>query len=106
MSDGIDPPTVAGGGRGPRPAVGFTARKGARMTRGEPAGRSSAEVGPLTGIAGLGIWVPPRVVTAEELAAETGIPAPVPWEKFGINQVRRAAAADVYILGVKAAYSG
>ena len=64
------------------------ARKGARVTRAEPPGWSSVA----TGIAGLGMWVPPRVVPAEELADETGIPAAVLREKFGINQVRRAAA--------------
>jgi len=37
------------------------------------------------------MWVPPRVVPAEELADETSIPAAVLREKFGINQVRRAA---------------
>jgi 3-oxoacyl-[acyl-carrier-protein] synthase-3 len=42
------------------------------------------------GIAGLGMYTPPQVVTAEELSVETGIPARVLREKFGVCQVHRA----------------
>jgi 3-oxoacyl-[acyl-carrier-protein] synthase-3 len=42
------------------------------------------------GITGLGAYAPPEIVTAEELAAETGIPAEVFVEKFGIRCVHRA----------------
>jgi 3-oxoacyl-[acyl-carrier-protein] synthase-3 len=42
------------------------------------------------GLAGLGLYVPPDVVTAEMLAEETGIPAEVLREKFGVRQVHRA----------------
>lgn len=44
----------------------------------------------MIGIAGLGVFVPPEVVTAEGLESETGIPAEVLREKFGIRQVHRA----------------
>ncbi|HEY8687443.1 MAG TPA: 3-oxoacyl-ACP synthase [Chloroflexota bacterium] len=42
------------------------------------------------GIAGIGMYVPPDVITAEQLSGETGIPADVLFEKFGIRQVHRA----------------
>lgn len=42
------------------------------------------------GIAGLGLFAPSRIVDAEELAAETGIPAAILRSKFGIRQVHRA----------------
>lgn len=42
------------------------------------------------GVAGIGMYVPPDVVTAEHLSDETGIPAQVLFEKFGIRQVHRA----------------
>lgn len=44
------------------------------------------------GIAGLGIYLPERVMTAEELAAASGIPAEVIRTKFGLN---RKHIADV-----------
>ncbi len=42
------------------------------------------------GVAGIGMYVPPEVVTAEQLSGETGVPAEVLFEKFGIRQVHRA----------------
>ena len=42
------------------------------------------------GVQGLGISVPPEVVTADDLAVETGIPAQVLRQKFGIRQLHRA----------------
>lgn len=42
------------------------------------------------GLIGLGVYVPPQIVTAEMLAAETGIAAAVLREKFGVRQVHRA----------------
>jgi 3-oxoacyl-[acyl-carrier-protein] synthase-3 len=45
---------------------------------------------PAVGILGLGLYAPPEVVPAERLAIETGIPAAVLRDKFGIRQVHRA----------------
>jgi 3-oxoacyl-[acyl-carrier-protein] synthase-3 len=45
---------------------------------------------PSVGITGLGAYAPPKVITAEDLALETGIPADVLREKFGVDQVHRA----------------
>jgi 3-oxoacyl-[acyl-carrier-protein] synthase-3 len=42
------------------------------------------------GIAGMGMYAPPEVVTAEMLAVETGIPPQVLRDKFGVRQVHRA----------------
>jgi 3-oxoacyl-[acyl-carrier-protein] synthase-3 len=42
------------------------------------------------GIAGLGIFVPDTVITAADLSSETGIPADILVEKFGVRQVHRA----------------
>jgi 3-oxoacyl-[acyl-carrier-protein] synthase-3 len=42
------------------------------------------------GVAGIGMYVPPDVVTARQLANETGIPADILFQKFGIRQVHRA----------------
>lgn len=42
------------------------------------------------GISGIGMYVPPEVVTASQLEGETGIPADVLFRKFGIRQVHRA----------------
>lgn len=42
------------------------------------------------GIAGIGMYVPSEIVTANQLEDETGIPAGVLFEKFGIRQVHRA----------------
>lgn len=42
------------------------------------------------GIQGIGIYAPPWIVTADDLAQETGIPADVLREKFGVRQVHRA----------------
>ncbi|MDQ2744368.1 MAG: 3-oxoacyl-ACP synthase [Chloroflexota bacterium] len=42
------------------------------------------------GIAGMGIYMPPQVVTAEMLAGETGIAADILRDKFGVRQVHRA----------------
>lgn len=42
------------------------------------------------GIVGLGTYMPPQIVSADDLAAETGIPAAVLREKFGVRQVHRA----------------
>jgi 3-oxoacyl-[acyl-carrier-protein] synthase III len=42
------------------------------------------------GIAGLGAYAPPQIVTSRQLAGETGIPADVLREKFGVDQVHRA----------------
>jgi len=42
------------------------------------------------GIAGLGAYAPPHVVTSHELAQETGLPEDVLREKFGIDRVHRA----------------
>ena len=51
--------------------------------------RVEGRTGPI-GIAGIGMYVPTEVVTAERLSGETGIPADVLVEKFGIRQVHRA----------------
>lgn len=48
------------------------------------------EPGVPIGIAGLGIYVPPEVVSADDLARETGIPAHILIDKFGVRQVHRA----------------
>jgi len=45
------------------------------------------------GIAGLGIYLPERVMTAEEIAAASGIPAAVIRTKFGLHQKRIADVA-------------
>lgn len=45
---------------------------------------------PSIGVVGLGVYAPPQVVTAEDLANETGIPADILYRKFGIRQVHRA----------------
>lgn len=53
----------------------------------------SAGDAPLTtpiGLVGIGSYAPPQVVSAEELAAESGIPVNILREKFGIRQVHRA----------------
>lgn len=42
------------------------------------------------GIEGIGMYVPPQVITAEMLAGETNIPAEILRHKFGVSQVRRA----------------
>lgn len=42
------------------------------------------------GLAGVGISMPERIVSAGELAEETGIPADVLRRKFGVRQVHRA----------------
>ena len=42
------------------------------------------------GIAGLGLYAPPEIVTADRLAEETGIPADILYKKFGVRQVHRA----------------
>ena len=42
------------------------------------------------GIAGLGAYPLPEIVTSRQLAAETGIPADVIRDKFGVDQVHRA----------------
>lgn len=42
------------------------------------------------GIEGIGMYVPPQVVTAEMLAEETAIPADILRHKFGVVQVHRA----------------
>lgn len=42
------------------------------------------------GLAGLGMYVPDPVITAADLAVETGIPADVLTEKFGVREVHRA----------------
>jgi 3-oxoacyl-[acyl-carrier-protein] synthase-3 len=59
------------------------------------------------GIAGLGVYVPPDVVPAETLAEETGIPADVLVEKFGIRQVHRAGpdchVSDMSVAAAEAA---
>jgi 3-oxoacyl-[acyl-carrier-protein] synthase-3 len=59
------------------------------------------------GIMGLGLYAPPDVVTAEQLSEETGIPADVLFEKFGVRQVHRAGAdchvSDMSIAAVHAA---
>lgn len=44
----------------------------------------------LVGIAGIGSYAPPRIITAGVLAQETGIPENVLREKFGIRHVHRA----------------
>ncbi|GAC1323770.1 MAG: ketoacyl-ACP synthase III [Chloroflexota bacterium] len=45
---------------------------------------------PSAGIRGIGTYMPPDVVTAEDLARESGIPADVLRSKFGVHQVYRA----------------
>ncbi|HLJ68754.1 MAG TPA: 3-oxoacyl-ACP synthase [Chloroflexota bacterium] len=45
---------------------------------------------PTVGIVGLGSFVPPETVDAVQLAGETGIPAEVLVEKFGVRRVHRA----------------
>jgi 3-oxoacyl-[acyl-carrier-protein] synthase-3 len=45
---------------------------------------------PSIGIRGLGMYVPPQIVTAEDLAQETGVPAEILRTKFGVRQVHRA----------------
>ncbi len=47
----------------------------------------------VVGIAGLGIYLPEQVMTAEEVAAASGIPAEVIRTKFGLNQKRIADVA-------------
>jgi 3-oxoacyl-[acyl-carrier-protein] synthase III len=42
------------------------------------------------GVAGLGLYAPPDIVTAAMLSDETGIPADVLQQKFGVRQVHRA----------------
>jgi len=44
------------------------------------------------GIAGIGIFAPPQVVNADQLADETGVPAEILRTKFGVQQVHRADA--------------
>lgn len=59
------------------------------------------------GIAGLGLYAPPDVVTAEMLSGETGIPAQVLRKKFGIRQVHRAGddchVTDMSVAAARAA---
>lgn len=59
------------------------------------------------GIAGLGVYTPPEIVTAEQLAEETGIPAEVLYEKFGVRQVHRAGpdchVSDMSVAAAQAA---
>ncbi len=52
----------------------------------------SAGVRTVLGIAGIGIFAPPQVVDADQLAAETGVPAEILRTKFGVQQVHRADA--------------
>lgn len=47
-------------------------------------------ISPDVGLRGIGIYVPPDMVTAEELALESGIPAGILRTKFGIHRVHRA----------------
>lgn len=54
------------------------------------------------GITGLGAYAPPEIVTAEQLAAETGIPATVFVEKFGVRHVHRAGP-DCHVSDMAAA---
>jgi 3-oxoacyl-[acyl-carrier-protein] synthase-3 len=54
------------------------------------------------GITGLGAYAPPEIVTAEELARETGIPAEVFVEKFGVRHVHRAGP-DCHVSDMAAA---
>lgn len=44
------------------------------------------------GIAGIGVFAPPQVVNADQLADETGVPAEILRTKFGVQQVHRADA--------------
>lgn len=61
----------------------------------------------MIGIAGLGMYVPPEVISAEALATETGILASVLYEKFGVRQVHRAGSdchvSDMAVAAGKAA---
>jgi 3-oxoacyl-[acyl-carrier-protein] synthase-3 len=54
------------------------------------------------GIVGLGAYAPPEIVTAEGLEAETGIPAAIFVEKFGIRHVHRAGP-DCHVSDMAAA---
>lgn len=59
---------------------------------------------PAVGIAGLGVYRPPAVRSAAEIAELTGIPEPVIVEKFGISEVG-VAGPDEHV-SVMAAHAG
>ncbi len=55
-------------------------------------------------IAGLGVYLPDQVETAQEIAAQTGIPADVVREKMGLHRKHRAGPAEhVTAMAAKAA---
>jgi 3-oxoacyl-[acyl-carrier-protein] synthase-3 len=49
---------------------------------------------PPVGIAGTGIYIPPAVITGQEIAARTGLPEFVVLEKMGIRQIHIADSDD------------
>lgn len=49
---------------------------------------------PVIGIAGMGVYTPPGVHSAEQISGETGIPAAVLVSKFGLRQKPRAGPGE------------
>lgn len=49
---------------------------------------------PPVGVAGLGVYIPPAVVTGQEIAARTGLPELVVLEKMGIREIHVAGPDD------------
>lgn len=59
---------------------------------------------PPVGVAGIGVYIPPQVVTGESIAARTGLPEFVVLEKMGIRQVHVAGADDtITVMAARAA---
>ncbi len=59
---------------------------------------------PPIGIAGTGVYIPPQVITGEEIAARTGLPEFVVLEKMGIRQIHVAGPEDtITTMAAKAA---